>query len=117
MAEKLGLDTIVTPKNIITDVVTSYSRALHRSLGSRVEAVHKLMNDQIEALEFEVGEDFAYKGITLSELSIKPNILLAGIIRKRKTVIPSGSDCILSGDRVIVLSSGQSLNDLSDIIL
>lgn len=117
MAEKLGLDTIVTPKNIIADVVTSYSRALHRSLGSRVEAVHKLMNDQIEALEFEVSEDFAYKGISLSELSLKPHILLAGIIRKRKTIIPSGSDCILSGDRVIVLSSQQSLKDLSDIIL
>ena len=117
MAEKLGLDTIVTPKNIIADVVTSYSRALHRSTGSRVEAVHKLMNDKIEALEFEVGDDFAYKGVTLSELSLKPNILLAGIIRKRKIIIPSGADCILSNDRVIALSSGQSLKDLSDIIL
>lgn len=116
MAQKLGLDTIVTPKNIIADVVTSYSRALHRSFGSRVEAVHKLMNDQIEALEFEVGEDFEYKETTLSELSLKPHILLAGIIRKRKTIIPSGNDCILSGDRVIVLSSGQSLKNLSDII-
>lgn len=117
MAQKLGLDTIITPRNIISDVVTSYSRALHRSLGSRVEAVHKLMDKNLEALEFEVSEDFEYKDIPLSKLSLKQGILFAGIIRKRKIIIPSGNDVILSNDRVIVLSSGQILKDLSDVML
>lgn len=116
MAQKLGLDTIVTPRNIVADVVTSYSRALHNSTGSRVKALHKLMDERIEALEFEVDEEFSYNNIPLSMLSIKPHILISGILRDRKIIIPSGDDTILPQDRVIVLSSGQSLKSLADII-
>ena len=74
------------------------------------------MGDRAEALEFNVKADPKLTGIPLKELRLKSNILIAGIIRDRKTVIPVGEDMILPGDRVIVLSAGQRLNDLSDIL-
>ncbi len=116
MAGKLGLDCIITPKDITSNIVVRCARALENSMGSNVETLYKIMDGRAEALEFNVREDFAAAGISLKEMEIKQNILIAGIIRGRKTVIPSGDDCIQVGDRVIVLASGHHLNDLSDIL-
>ena len=116
MAEKLGLDCLVSPKKIISDVIVRYARALQNSLGSNVETLYKLMDGQAEALEFNVKADPKLTGIPLKELQLKTNILIAGIIRERKTLIPAGEDVILPGDRVIVLAADRRLNDLSDIL-
>ena len=116
MAEKLGLDCLVSPQNIISGVLARYARALHNSIGSNVETLYKVMDGKAEALEFNVRADFPGVGVPLRELTLKPNLLIAGIIRGRKTVIPSGDDAIAAGDKVIVLATEHRLNDLADII-
>ena len=47
---------------------------------------------------------------------MKPGILIAGIIRRHTPIIPAGNDSILAGDRVIVVSAKERLQDLSDIM-
>lgn len=116
MAERLGLDCIVSPKRIVSDVISSYARALENSLGSKVETLYKLVDGKAEALEFIVQPDFKYVNIPLKSMELKSNILIAGIIRGRKAVIPAGEDMIYPGDRVIVVAAGRKLNDLSDIM-
>lgn len=116
MAEKLGLECIISPRKIITDVLSRFSRALHNSMGSKVEALYKLMDGQAEALEFIVQPDFEGIGVTLKDLTLKRNILIAGIIRGRKCIIPSGADTIQAGDKVIVIAAGRQLSDLADIL-
>jgi trk system potassium uptake protein TrkA len=116
MAEKLGLDCIVSPKKIISDILVRYARALQNSLGSNVETLYNLMDGRAEALEFNVRSDSRLTHIPLKELRLKPNVLIAGIIRDRKTIIPAGEDMILPGDKVVVLAAGQRLQDLSDIL-
>ena len=54
--------------------------------------------------------------IPLKDLELKKNILVAGIIRQRETIIPGGLDMILAGDRVVVISADRKLEDLSDIL-
>ncbi len=117
MAEKLGLDSVISPRKIVSDRVIQYARALENSAGSSVETLYNIMDDKAEALEFIVGPDFSHTGIPLKDLKIKDNILIAGIIRDRRPMLPAGDDFILQGDRVIVLAaSGRKLGDLSDII-
>ncbi len=116
MAEKLGLESIVSPKNIIANVLLRYARALQNSMGSNIETLYRLMDGKAEAIEFNVLPDFKFINIPLKDLSLKQNILIAGIIRNRKALIPSGDDVILSGDRVVILAAGQTINELSDII-
>ena len=116
MAEKLGLECVVTPKKHIADVLVRYARGLENSLGSKVETLYKLMDGKAELLEFIVQADCELNGTPLKTLNIKKNTRIAGIIRGRKIVIPSGDDCMLSGDKVIVVSSNQGMNDLSDIV-
>ncbi len=116
LAEKLGLECIVSPKKIIADIVLQYARALQNSMGSNVETLYQLVGGKAEALEFNVSPDFARLNVPLKELKLLPNLLIAGIIRDRKTIIPSGDDVIQAGDRVIVLAANHHLQDLSDIL-
>lgn len=75
------------------------------------------MDGSVEALEFSVQEDFKYINIPIKEMNLKSNILIAGIIKGRTPVIPSGDDVINANDKVIVLASETRLQNLSDIIM
>ncbi len=116
MADNLGLECIISPKKVVVDVLLRYVRALENSLGGQVETLYKLMDGRAEALEFKVQADFEALQIPLKELALKKDILIAGIVRGRKNVIPSGDDVIAAGDRVIILAAGRALNTLSDIL-
>lgn len=116
MAENLGLDTIVSPKSITSDILVRYARALENSMGSNVETLYSIMDGRAEALEFNVHPESKLIGVPIKLLNIKDNILLAAIIRNGKTIIPGGDDVILENDKVIVIAAGQHLHDLYDII-
>ena len=115
-AERLGIDSVASQIRTVGDVTVRYARALENSMGSKVETLYKLMNGNAEALEFAVNGESKILKIPFKELPTKSNILIAGIIRGRKTIIPSGDDMIMPGDRVVVISGGGRLNDLSDIV-
>lgn len=116
MAEKLGLENIVTPKELISNSMVRYARALENSMGSNVETLYKLMNGAAEALEFNVKPSFRKVQIPLKYLDLKPGILIGGIVRGRRTIIPDGDDVIMVGDRVVVIATDQRLYDLADIL-
>ena len=116
LAEHWGIDCIVSPKKTISNILVQYARALENSAGSSVETLYKLMDDKVEALEFIVKPDFEAIKIPLKELSTKPNTLIAGIMRDRKPIIPSGDDMLLPDDKVVVLAENQRINSLRDIL-
>lgn len=118
MAERLGLDCIISTKSVTSDIILRYARALENSRGSSIETLYKIMDGKVEALEFKVHEGAKIIGTPIKDLRIRPGILIAGIIRSRKkAIIPCGDDIINEGDRVIILAAEQRLNDLSDIVL
>ncbi|MBR3767462.1 MAG: Trk system potassium transporter TrkA [Clostridia bacterium] len=116
IADDMGLDCVISPKKLIANMLTRYARALENSMGSKVETLYKLMDSNIEALEFTVSPDFAGVQTPLKELSLKSQILIAGIIRGRTAIIPAGDDVILPGDKVIIIAGQKKLQDLSDIM-
>lgn len=116
MSDKLGLDTVVSPKSITSDVVVSYARALENTEGSTIETLYNLFDGKAEALEFKVTTESKATNIPLKDLKTKPNTLIAGIIRGRRAITPTGDDCILPSDRVIIITSGNRLSDITDIL-
>lgn len=116
LAEKLGLDCIVSPKQIIADILVRYARALKETIGSKVESLYSLMNGNAEALEFVVTQNTDFTETPLKNLNLKSNVLIAGIIRGVTPFIPGGDDMIKVGDKVIVVAKGRSLSSLSEIV-
>jgi trk system potassium uptake protein TrkA len=116
ISEHWGLDAIVSPQKSVANTIVRYARALKNSRGSNIETLYKLMDNKVEAIEFTAKKDSEILNIPLKDLQLKQNILIAGIVRNRKTIIPTGSDMMLSGDKIIVLCAGHCINDLSDIV-
>lgn len=115
LAETLGLDCIISPCRIISDRISGYARALENSIGSEMESLYTIMDEKAEALEFVIHNDFGHLDIPLKKLSIRQGILIIGIIRGRKTIVPTGDDVILEGDHVIVIATGNRIKSLTEI--
>ncbi len=116
MVEKLGMPTPVTAQKIVADIVTRYARALNNTLESAIETMYTLMDGGAEALEFVVFADCTLIGKKFKDLQLKPNFIIAGIIRGKETIIPTGEDAIEEGDHVIVVATGERLLDLADML-
>ena len=116
MAEKLGLDCIVTPASIISGVAVQYARALENTRGNTVKTLYKILDGKVEALEFNVFEKSGCVNVPLKNLKIKDDVLIAGIVRERRNIVPSGNDVILPGDTVIIVAYDRKINDLDDIM-
>ncbi len=116
VSENLTLDSIVSPSKIIADVIVSYVRGLQSSGDSNVEVIYTLMNGMIEAVEFSINSEFEFTNVPLKNLKLKKDMIIAGIIRDDKSIIPGGDDVIMPNDKVILITEGQTILDLEDVI-
>ena len=117
VAEKLGLDSLVSPRKVTADVIVKYARALENTLDNQIEALYSIMGDMAEALEFKVLSGSKVTNIPLKDIKLKKGVLIAGIIRGKEVIIPGGEDVILPEDKVIVIAEGTQIYELSDILL
>lgn len=115
MLGELGIKNNVSPKDIVADRIISYIRALANTRGSNVLTLYRLVNNQVEALEFLAKKHERFYDKPLKELKIKENCLIACIIRQSEVIIPDGNSCIKQGDNVIVVTAHKNFDDLTDI--
>ena len=108
--------SVISPREIVASSIVSYVRSYNNSRGSNVITLHKLVNNKVEALEFNAKEDKRILNIPLKDLKLKNKILIAGIIRDGEVIIPNGNDVIMLNDSVIVVTTNQYLDDLKDIL-
>ena len=112
----LDLDTIIYPKNVTSDVIVRFVRAMKNSIGSNVETLYNILKGEIEASEFIVKENSEVIGAPLSALQFKENVLIAAILRNDNVIIPRGSDQFFPGDRVVIVSAAMGMHDISDAL-
>lgn len=112
----LNLGSVVFPKYITSEMIVAYVRARQNTIGSNIETLYHLFNDQAEALEFHVDEDAPVVGVPLMKLKKKDNLLIACISRKGKVIFPRGQDAIQAGDTVIVVTKHTGFRHIGDIL-
>ena len=112
----LDMDSIVYPRYIITESIIAYARAKHNSLGSsNIETLYHVFDDRAEAIELRVDE----KEVTdtpLMKMNLKKDLLIACINRGGKIFIPTGNDCLMMGDTVIIVTKHTGFDEINDIL-
>ncbi|MDI9469196.1 MAG: Trk system potassium transporter TrkA [Bacillota bacterium] len=114
--DNVGLQAIITPNRIVADQIIRYVRSLENSEGSAVVAYARLGDGALEAVQFHVSDSCKACHRPLSELAIRPGILLLAIQRGEQRITPGGGDRILPGDDVVVITGGLPLRDLDEIL-
>ena len=115
MLGELGINNNVSPKNVVANRVISYIRAIANKRGSNVLTLYRLVNGQVEALEFLAKKQERFYDKPLKTLRTKDNCLIACIIRQNDVIIPDGNTCIKRGDNVIAVTTHKNFDDLADI--
>lgn len=116
VVDELDLGSVIYPKYITADYILQYVRAMGNSVGSNIETLYQILDNQAEALEFYVRDSSIITELPLSQLDLKDNLLIACINRRGKVSIPRGQDTIQVGDTVIVVTTVKGLKDLKDIL-
>ena len=111
-----GLESIVSPKEIVAQQLARYVRAMGNSMGGSMETLYRLADGKVEALEFKVSEDSACVNIPLKDLKLKPNILISAIIRGGKSIVPDGNTCILPGDHAVIVTAAGRIENMDAIL-
>lgn len=114
MLDELGIDSNVSPQNIVAGRIISYVRALENTRGSNVLTLYRLVNNRVEALEFTAKSAASIYDRPLKDLKIKDNCLIACIIRRNEVIIPNGDAEIRRGDNVVVVTTHKNFDDLTD---
>ena len=114
--DNVGLNTVVSPKEIVSQQLTRYVRAMSNSLGGSMETLYRLADGKVEALEFKVGPDSACVNIPLKDLKLRPNVLICALIRGNKSIIPDGNSRILPGDHAVIVTAAGKLQNIDAII-
>ena len=114
--DDLPIGTIACPKNVTSKSIIQYVRALQNSFGSNIETLYRMIDDKVEALEFNIKQESKVTNKPLMELDLKKNLLICAIFRNGKIITPSGKDMILNGDTVIVVTTNKGLTDIKDIL-
>ena len=115
MLGELGIKNTVSPKRIVADRIISYIRAISNKRGSNILTLYRLVNDRVEALEFDARTQESFFDKPLRTLKTKENCLIACIIRDGQVIIPDGNTCIKLGDNVMVVTTHKNFDDLTDI--
>jgi trk system potassium uptake protein TrkA len=111
----IGLESIISPKSLTAYQILRYVRSLENTMHSQVQTLYKLVNDQVEAVEFYINNETEYTNIKFKDLKLPRNTLIASIIRDKKVIIPNGEDCLKAKDSVVIVTMDRHLRALEDI--
>ena len=114
--DQLDLGSVIYPRYITSEAIIAYARAKRASLSSNIETLYHMYEQRVEAIEFRVDTQSSITDIPLMNLSLKKELLVCFINRNGSIIIPSGSDCIQSGDTVMVVTKHSGLKDIQDIL-
>ena len=102
----MGIDSVVTPRQITCDTLLRYVRARSNSRGTVIERMYRILDGHAEALEFIAQPDDPYIRVPLRDLAVARETL----------VVPFGDDYVEGGDFVIIITKRPGVTDLKDVL-
>ena len=111
----MGLDMVVSPKDVVANSILKYVRSKSNAKARDVINLYKMVDDKVEAVEFAVLDDYKFLNEKLKTLKIRKDVIIVAIIKNNEVVIPSGDSVIEKNDKVIIVST-EKLTSLEEIL-
>lgn len=114
--KNIDIGSIINPERIAANIINLHVRGAKQSNSSKVETLYRICDDKVEALSFRIREKSRVTNTTLRDLKTKQDIIIAGIYRQGKVIIPKGNDQIQVNDSVLIINKGDAINNIEDIL-
>lgn len=112
----LGLDSIISPREIIMSQILRIVRGLVNASDSEsIETLHRLLDGRMEAAQFDIPPHHPALNVPLRDLALRPDVLIAALLRGKKVIIPGGDDAMQTGDSIIAIAHSKMLQSLEDV--
>ena len=123
----LGVPEIITRVNRIDYMELLKDSSIQATISTRITAANSILQDvrsdqvksaltfedtEVEALEILLSDGCHVLNQAISELELPENCLVAGVTRRQKTYIPSGNWKFANGDRLIVFTLPESIEEI-----
>ena len=116
----LDIDATFTPKSAASNYINRRIRSRYDARGlSYLNNLYKLEEDQVEVLEFEVGENSRIFNKRLRDLNVKSDTLVAMIEHSEldgQIEVATGDSIIDRGDRVLLITKSKNITQVDDIL-
>lgn len=106
---KLGLDSVVSPKLVTASYIIGYVRGMQNSEGGIVESLYKIVDGKAEIISFIANDTAKVLNLPLRELKLKKEVLIACIQHGSNIIVPHGNEQIQEGDKVLVVTKDDTL--------
>ena len=109
LVSSLGVDVTVNPREITISSILRHVRE------GRISAVHSICQGEAEIIEAEAVESSSIVGKSISNLDLPKDVKIGAIFREDQMLIPDMDTSIQAGDKVIVLSKANMVNQVEKI--
>ncbi len=116
VVNSMHIGSVINPKKLAAVHILRYVRAMSNTIGSKIETMYHLIDGKVEALEFTVTADSKITGIKLKDMHFKSNVLIAGISRQGRLIIPGGQDEFKAGDSIVVITKRLGCEDIKELL-
>jgi len=104
----LGIDVTINPEMV---TAVEISRILLTPAALDVE---DFGDGKVRLLEVRIRAESPYVNIQLKRLTLPERILVVGILRQNRMIIPNGMDCLLPEDSVFFVGAQASIEEFSE---
>ena len=78
--------------------------------------MYKIAGERAEGLLFGIAGDDRFVGKSVKELRLRKGILIAAVVRGKTAYIPDGSFTLEENDDLVVISTGDQLYELGEML-
>ncbi len=104
MVENLGLETVISPREITASRILQYIRRGH------ILSLHTIKDGKAEIIEAEATASSPIVGVPVRELNLPVGVRLGAVVSGADVIIPHGEDIIHAGDRVVLFCSSNQIH-------
>ena len=94
----LGIDAVVNPRASTVSTILQHVRR------GRIRAVHSLRDGGAEVIEAEALQTSPIVGVPLREVNLPVGMIIGGVLRDEKVIIPRGDTVVQVKDRVVIFA-------------